>query len=231
MAIKSGAGVLYCCSAYMPGEMDDPPPTLVREVIQHCEYNDIPLLIGFDANAHNTIWNSSDTNDRGEALYEYLLLTNMFLCNRGHEPTFVTANRREVLDFTLASRHVADEVSDWRVDPTPSLSDHRCIRFKLVERSIPVEVSRNIRNTDWDMFETCWAQALSSLEIGPLHDAGELDQAALKVTKALTEAWETACPPRRVRRGVGTSKWWSASLAASRREIRQARHRAARAGT
>jgi len=54
---------------------------------------------------------------------EYLISTNLLIsmiCNRGHEQTFVTVIRREVLDITImvASAGIADAVSDWRVDPT-----------------------------------------------------------------------------------------------------------------
>jgi len=36
-------------------------------------------------------------------LYDYLLQSNLFICNKGNDPTFITRNRNEVLDITLIS--------------------------------------------------------------------------------------------------------------------------------
>ena len=231
IAFDCELGTLWCSSVYMPGESNDPPPPLARGVIGHCRNNDIPLLMGGDVNAHNILWNSSDTNGRGEALADYLISTNMFICNRGHEPTFVTANRREVLDVTLVSAGIADVVSGWRVDSTPSLSDHRCIRFELAGQNFPVKVSRNVRRTDWLLFNSQCEELLANLEVGNINNVRDLDVAAGKVTSSMIAAWEAACPLRSVRWEKSTNRWWSPALAEARKRVRRARHQAANTNT
>ena len=59
----------------------------------------------------------------GEILWEFIVSSQLVVCNRGHESTFVVANRREVLDITLASIGMPEAITDWRVDVVPSLSD------------------------------------------------------------------------------------------------------------
>jgi hypothetical protein len=54
-----------------------------------------------DANAHNIIWGSSDTNPRGENLIEYLAGNHLVIINKGKEPTFSNGRRSEVIDTTV----------------------------------------------------------------------------------------------------------------------------------
>jgi splicing factor 45 len=59
---------LFVASAYLPCDLDKPPPTKkVREVIDYCTSRKKQLIIGCDANEHHILWGSTDTNTRGEA--------------------------------------------------------------------------------------------------------------------------------------------------------------------
>ena len=109
----------------MLGDEGDPPSNLVEEAIRSGEREGVGLIIGGDANSHNTMWGSFDTNARGKVQWEFIVSIRLVVCNKGHEPTFVVANRREVLDITLESIGMAEAITDWRVDVVPSLSDHR----------------------------------------------------------------------------------------------------------
>lgn len=77
------------------------------------------------------IWDSTDTNRREEELLEYLVSTDLEIPNRSNKPTFCTLVRREVLDLTICSRQIVDEVIAWRVSNELSLSDHRIGRSFL----------------------------------------------------------------------------------------------------
>ena len=227
VAMPCSIGTVWCSSVYMPGDSDEmPPPALVRCLIQHCEYNGIPLIIGCDANAHNTLWNSTNNNVRGDALCDYLLSTNLEICNRGHEPTFVVQNRREVLDLTLASLSIAEEISDWRVDLVPSLSDHRCIRFNLAEHNPTVKVRRNLKRADWAQFAITSESNLAVYKFSKLDTPEELDQTAQSVTSALVSALDECCPLRTVGFRKVTNSWWTPELGSLRRHVNSAWNRA-----
>ncbi|XP_036150831.1 uncharacterized protein LOC118648608 [Monomorium pharaonis] len=130
----SGTGIktrMVVASGYFSHEEDDPLPSdRVVRLVEFCQKEQLPLILGCDANAHHTVWGSTDTNRRGEKLLEFLVSTDLEILNRGKEPTFVTAVRREVLDLTICSRQIAREVTGWRVSDEPSLSDHRQITFR-----------------------------------------------------------------------------------------------------
>lgn len=109
-------------SVYLPYEDTDPASQGLRRICE--EDTNSEKLIGMDANSHNLLWASTNTNERGKRLLEYFCSTNLLLLNRGNTPTFVTKTRKEVLDLTLATPRLSSEVSKWRVADTASLSDH-----------------------------------------------------------------------------------------------------------
>jgi hypothetical protein len=55
-----------------------------------------------EANAHNTIWGSTNTKIKGEQIFELINSESLLILNKGSEPTFVNSVRKEVLDVTLA---------------------------------------------------------------------------------------------------------------------------------
>jgi len=59
---------------------------------------------------HHTEWGSANTNERGQLLCDYLLQLNLFICNKGNDPTFITRNMREVLDITLISEPLLNQL-------------------------------------------------------------------------------------------------------------------------
>jgi len=139
------------CSAYLPYDSKDPPPSReLEELVQYCENENIQLLVGCDSNAHHTAWGSTNCNGRGEVLIEFLNST-LEIFNRGSEPTFCTSVRQDVFDITLGSYGLLNSITDWEVSLEPSLSDHGHILFTL-RGSVPVLLIRNPGGTNWGSF-------------------------------------------------------------------------------
>lgn len=110
------------CSAYFLHEEESIPPEPLDRLIRHCQKDGLRLIVRCDSNSHHVVWRSTDVNDRGRRLLEYLVATDLEILNRGGESMFQTAIRSEVLDLTFCSRGLVDRVVDsWE----PSLSDHR----------------------------------------------------------------------------------------------------------
>lgn len=87
---------------------EERPGKMVRDILEFCSGNGTPLILGCDTNSHHTLWGSSDTNQRGIELVEFLASTDLEILNQGTEPTFVTVNRSEVLDVTFTTRNFID---------------------------------------------------------------------------------------------------------------------------
>ena len=58
-------------SAYMANE-EPVPPDLLQELTVFAENEGVPTIIGTDANAHHTLWGSTNVNTRGENLLNVL---------------------------------------------------------------------------------------------------------------------------------------------------------------
>ena len=107
---------MVVCSAYCPSDAKEiPPPQKVEDFIGDCEAEGLDLVIGYDANSHHTVWGSSDCNNRGDTLLEFLGTTKLGILNVGCKPMFKNSVREEVLDISLASRSVTSKMRSWRV--------------------------------------------------------------------------------------------------------------------
>lgn len=150
-AWETGGSTIWILSCYMAHDHVDPPPqNLVHRMVTDADTRGIPIIMGADANAHHHIWGSSDTNTRGECIFDFILDNNLVVLNQGSEPTFAISNRQEVLDITLASESLAHKMQGWRVSTECSFSDHRYLEF-----SVNIDYSNkrpflNRRKTNWE---------------------------------------------------------------------------------
>ena len=140
---------LVVCSAYLPFDSEDPPPTReFKELVRYCEEKNLYLIIGCDSNCHHMVWGSASYNVRGVALLKFLNSTNLEILNQGNDPTFCNSRRLEVIDITLGFLRLLESIKGWEVSSEPSSSDHRYILFKW-EGSVPECLFRNPRGTNW----------------------------------------------------------------------------------
>jgi hypothetical protein len=62
---------------------------------------------------------------------EFIGASGLEILNQGREPTFCNGYRLEVIDITLGSMGLSENIGSWEVLGEPSLSDHRYILFTL----------------------------------------------------------------------------------------------------
>jgi len=96
-------------------EKENPPEALVRGLSEECEKLTKGLVISCDANAYHTQWGCPNNSDRGESLFDFILNSNLFLCNRGIVPTFITETCQTIIDLTLVSDALVGAVKNWVV--------------------------------------------------------------------------------------------------------------------
>ncbi|XP_046802074.1 uncharacterized protein LOC124418767 [Lucilia cuprina] len=145
---ETSVGAILVISAYMAHDHSDQPPNnLVCRSIEMANSKSMPIIMGADANAHHTVWGSSDINARGS------------------EPTFIVSNRREVLDITLVSSMHHDRIRGWRVSSDCSFSDHQYIDFEIVVDKVAPKPFINRRRTDWEMQMRLISRSLQDVPI------------------------------------------------------------------
>lgn len=209
-------------SAYFANEPHAEIPTAeAKRLIAYCNELKLPLILSCDANAHNTLWGSSDNNRRGTELIEYIIEENLFLVNKGSTPTFVNEIREEVLDLTICNSWMIKKVDNWKVSLNESLSDHRHILFNINQELEKQETNiRDPKKTNWIAFKENLESATLHISTHQPTTINELELRASDVSSALVEAYENASPLKRVMRG-SSPRWWNDVIEMHRREARR----------
>ena len=211
-------------SIYMPYDSDLPPPgELTTSLTNFCEQRSWGLIIGTDANSHHTVWGSGDDNARGEHLLDYIVTTTLQICNIGNTPTFENAVRSEVIDLTLATANIVENITEWKVSQENTLSDHNRITFMLTYETQIINLEyRNVRKTDWSKYRKKLQEALN--DMGDTYHQTNLDGKALLIEKGINEAFEHSCPLRVCKRNK-KPLWWNNQLEALKREALRQRNK------
>ena len=84
---RIGSANCFVASVYLDITTDAIPDTLKR-LVNHCRANNIDPLFCADTNAHSSLWNSADTNKRGELLEDFVFQNSLRVHNRGNHFTF-----------------------------------------------------------------------------------------------------------------------------------------------
>ncbi|XP_050340320.1 uncharacterized protein LOC126766612, partial [Bactrocera neohumeralis] len=218
--LEGWKGLLLCLKrgeeiphTFQERRLQNPPPLDTQScgVLQNKQ---TPPTLGCDANAHHTEWGSTDCNERGEALLEFVISKNMSLENVGSEPTFVTNVCKEVLDITLGNDVMIGLVSHLRGWKS---------RTELRHVHIP-------RNTNWDIFKETLSKNISGVEqAGRKSTTAGLESRLSAINQSIMDAYHCACPLR-----ATTSKqicsWWSRKLSALRHRVPRLFNKAKRTG-
>ncbi|XP_055622249.1 uncharacterized protein LOC129765838 [Toxorhynchites rutilus septentrionalis] len=205
-----GKTAIIIASAYFPGDNVEIPPLEVAALVQHCKLKNKQFIIGCDANAHHTVWGSSDVNTRGECLLEYLMSHNINICNQGNDPTFVNSVRQEVLDLTLCSSKLSDTLKNWHVSSEESLSDHKHIMFNYNSGDLLIEQFRDPRKTNWDIYHSKLLDN-NSMSLKIISSTEQLELVSSEYGTNISSTFEESCPLTRKTSSKDAS-WWNKKL-------------------
>ncbi|XP_046142510.1 uncharacterized protein LOC123987985 [Osmia bicornis bicornis] len=202
---------LMVCSAYLPYDSVDPPPTRgFGALIDHCVVTGLHLR------------------------HSNLATTGLEILNIDSAPNFVTSRRQKVIDLTLGSAKVAQVVKHWQVRDESTLSDHRLITFNLIgDRGGGTgEAYRNPKATNWALYKEGLKRRLRRLKghCQRPRTVGEIDQAVKHLSSAITQAYEAACPAR-TRNSNKRVPWWNKKLDQARKDTRRLLNKAMKANT
>ncbi|XP_037959322.1 uncharacterized protein LOC119688728 [Teleopsis dalmanni] len=220
---RGDANTFIVASAYLPYDSIEPPPS--QEVIRLMEYfrtKKLEIVIGCDANANNIVWGSSDSNNKGESLLEFVEKYNLMIVNGGLEPTFVDARRSEVIDLTLCSGAMTEKIEKWSVADRLTMSDHRAIHFEILCRPKRTNSQRLVRiseNTDQVTYLTLLTELLQNRPLRKLKTTWNVETEVKAITAAMINAFENACPQTSI---AEKTPWWSQDLDVIKKQTRKA---------
>ena len=227
---------IILASAYFPYEGKNPPTISFKNLVSYSQRQQLPLIVGCDANAHHTSWGSTNTNQRGSDLFEYVVANNLFVANIGNQPTFCTPKREEVIDFTFTNHLANSIIEKWHVDSQDSLSDHKRILFYINNdiKSGKTE-RRNPKKTDWEEFKF----RVEEILIEAINDdwtskedltCSDIDDLSGLLNNSLIKAFEDSCPLKSIPDNKRRSycPWWNNKLQKLRAKVNRSYNKAKR---
>jgi hypothetical protein len=126
-----GLSKIFLGLAYLRCNYFEPSPSReMKKLVAGCRAEGSHLVISCDVNTHHTTWGSSSIN-RGETVFNFIMANDLDIMNKGNKPSFVTFNRQEVVDVTVATFYAGNFIEDWHVTEEVSCSDHRYIQFNI----------------------------------------------------------------------------------------------------
>ena len=217
---------IYFTSGYCDINLDIPPKlTELMEEVNH------PVLMGLDTNAHSQVWGMAENNSRGNAMEEFIIMNELIVWNRGTTPTFSTVGRGQtIIDVTLCTEELTENIQEWKVDETDYGSDHRMLTYKLLTKAPKRPTGWAYDKADWNKFREL-TELRSKRWLKPDRwTPNELDHQVKLLERDMFESMKLSCPAT----GLGKGKkprdapWWSQELADLRTMMSMAQKRAQR---
>ena len=227
IAIESDNNITVLASTYMPwNSVEPPPPENLKNLVKYCEDKNWKLIIGADANSHHISWGSTDVNIRGDNLLDFIMSSNIHICNRGTQPTFVNIIREQVIDITLASTNIIDDILEWKVSKDITFSDHKRIEFFLRTKHVHLITHyRNIRKTKWNLYEEKLQTKLESQE-----EHEDMESEVKHLENSLIESYHESC--KLITKTISKKPpWWDANITFLRKEAKRFKRRVERSKT
>jgi len=161
--IVTGSSEFYLISAYFQfSHPVEPFLAILENCISRIRRNDNgnQIIIAADVNASSPSWYSRITDERGDAVEEFIAANNLRILNQASRYTsYASPSGTSNIDISLATLGIARCICDWRISPDMTISDHNAILFKVLPyRSRPAQPHQNdlhfnIKRSNWERFD------------------------------------------------------------------------------
>ncbi len=219
ITISTVAGQIVLVSYYWDINMNSLNESLTQ-VTEYCKLNSIPMLISMDSNAHGQLWGCEENNQRGTTLEEWSISNDLQCLNEGQVDTFVTSRASSIIDVTFANEWL--DVTDWRVDKSQSLSDHRYINYSIDTSNHRTYVTkREFKRVDWTAFKESLVEYIGdTLDREPRFNGIEDIEAWTSwLIEGIWSELRHQCPKKRMAER-SKNKWWNRACAAARHKVK-----------
>jgi len=217
---ETGFPEIMVTSVYLDINYETVCPSILRKLIRYCKVRKKELIICADTNAHSSLWNSPDTNKRGEAIEDLIFSQNLSIHNIGDHFTFYNRRCATIIDVTLSTGGIADRINRWRVSDSVYGSDHLLIDFHISINSHVAAKTRNLAQGDWNLFRDLLEPSLP--QIPRYWDIPSLELAATALTDDILNALNQSHPLKTYRTKILAPKWWSSDLKIQRHKVKRA---------
>lgn len=215
------------CSLYLPTLdcnnklISNPINDSIEDLLAYSQKKKIDIFFASDCNAHSTLWGDKNNDLRGNNIIDCLNKFDLFLANKGSQPTFAVGNRKSVIDISFGSRDIIERIKNWRVDPNESFSDHKFIYFELLTaKTIPSSI-RTKKKTNWIKYKEIVKKELDKFEIN-ISNPTEFNDTAEKLSCVLLNAFNKCCKEKIIKTN-NNNDWFNNELASERNKLKKLR--------
>lgn len=184
------------------------------------------IILGGDFNSRSVLWGSRRTDGRGALVEEWAAQNDLRLVNTGNEPTCVRDQGESWVDLTWSTPDLIAKMSNWRVLPEETLSDHMYLYMEVGSLK-PRPQSKPRIGWRWDKADAEIFRSSLILQCAT-KEVREADSAN-KIAELIDTAIKWSCDAAAPRRGPPPTRkachWWSEEIAELRRNALSTRRR------
>lgn len=149
-----------------------------------------PYILTGDFNAHNIIWGSAHTDQRGDVIESFLTSTNNILLNSGLSTRFNSYNGTSTaIDLTISSCSLFPRLS-WTISPSLYSSDHypqiiNLLSFSEGHKTLPPK---------WHFTRANWDYYRHLLDFSAVYSSKSIDSVLNTITEEILSAASASIP-------------------------------------
>jgi len=235
LQITSTSSRFYLLSAYFQfSHPVEPYLALLEACINSIKRNSgkNEIIIAADVNAMSTTWLSRTTDERGDAIEDFITENNLTVLNQpSTHTTYASSSGTSNIDVTMSTAGMARRICGWHIKPDFTISDHNAIIFTIASSGPErTQINRsdlcfNLKRANWDLLwfnlkRANWEQEIKrSFDISFKERLVALTprQAVILFNKKLKEICRRILGIRRsFSRAI---PWWNAGLTSLRRKV------------
>lgn len=202
------------CSCYASGNRDlDHLEDLLDEISSIIRGNVGKTVIVGDYNAKSPLWGMIKTDARGAIMEEWIAQNDLVVINEGTKPTFQVENYTSILDLTLVTPDLKDQIQNWDVLDEDTLSDHNYISFELKQTNRLPGARPKFSGWQTKKFDEC----AFDRKVSELH-WDEEESSAGHFSLKLKKLCDASMPKRRTHPRGKPVYWWTQNIADLRAE-------------
>ena len=200
-AIATPISQIVVCSYYWDIHLQSPqgdpilPPKLIA-ILKHCETHSLPIILCGDTNAHSEAWGHPSENPRGRILEDLIIDYGLTIHNNSAFPTWERRDTCSCIDVTLTGGEISNHLTNWRINPVGSVSDHKRIEFRIFTTPPPRPQIRNLRKCNWDIYKGAVAAAIFGKFVPDEWTIDTIEGSVAFLYDIIEKGLDAACPKK-----------------------------------
>lgn len=215
--IATASFMIFSCYSSGNNDIADLERTL-DEIDLLIRTNGTEAIIAGDFNAKSPLWGMGFSDARGHLMTEWISANNYVINNQGEKPTFTHQSYGSILDLTISTENIYQNVTHWEVLDDETLSDHRYILFDV---TIVRQIQEQIRHRRGWQIKKLDKQKLQEI-LRNLED-NRISSNHKVYSNTLKEVCDEVMPKKTSGNSKRSVYWWNNEIAELRRQCHRKR--------